>query len=182
MMSPRPAVLLVLMLLLAFSPAFGEQEVDCGALRNKLIKKRQQLSEYADAFKKLNEQGELVLMGALTQRMQDLVDEMLKLQEEGADCPDLGQPKPASGLDSVKSDESEYSTLGCDELRKVLFSLLQKTSALKRRQNSVFSGLSSAEKTELHEADQALKEVKAAIKTKCTAAPAAPAPRLFHRR
>ncbi|MBI5569526.1 MAG: hypothetical protein HY914_06225 [Desulfomonile tiedjei] len=182
MMYPRLALMTVLLSLVAISPAFGEKEVDCGALKTKLTQKRQQLSEHVDALRKLNEQGELVIMGVMTQRVHELLDEMIKLQEQGSACPDLGQPKPVSGLDSVKSDASEYTSMGCDELRKVLFALLQKTSALKRRQNSVFSALSAAEKAELQDVEGALKEVKAAIKTKCSPAPAPTPPRLLHRR
>ena len=182
MMLRRIALLLGVFSVLAISPTFGEKDIDCGALKRNLAQKRQQLSEHVDALKKLNERGELIIMGLVTQRIQELVDELTKLQEQGGDCPELGQSKVTSGLDSVKSDAGEYATLGCNELRKVLFQLLQKTNTLKRRQDSLFSALSPAEKTELQEAEQSLKEVQAAIKTKCASEPKRTAPRLFHRR
>ncbi len=54
----------------------------------------------------------------------------------------------------------------------MLLQLLRKTAALKRREKSLFSELTTAEKTELQEANRELQIVKSELKKRCSQAPA----------
>jgi hypothetical protein len=149
--------------------AFGQEVGNCAALRKDLAFKRQQLSQNVDALKKLNEQNEWTVMAVFNDKIRDLIDEIQRMEARTRHCPQEGSAEKSSGLDGVKSEVGDYATKSCEELRTLLLQLVQKTVALKRREGSLFSALTPAEKTELQEADLAFKELKAAIKSRCAA-------------
>jgi hypothetical protein len=147
--------------------ACAEQGTNCVAARKGLAFKKQQLADHMDAMKKLYDQNEMTIMAIMNHKIGELIEEVARAEEVVRPCPDAGPSPVPSGLGAVKSETSEYASKSCEELRTLLFQLLQKTSALKRREGSLFSALSSGEKTALLEAEQAFKDVKAAIKSKC---------------
>ncbi len=158
------------LLLMAVTLTCSAQETgNCAALRKDLSFKRQQLSQHVDALKKLNERNEWTVMAVFNEKIRGLIDEIQKIEVEARHCPHRESAAKSSGLDAVKSEVGDYATKSCDELRNLFLQLVQKTVALKRREGSLFSALTSAEKDELQEADREFKELKAAIKTRCAA-------------
>jgi hypothetical protein len=140
---------------------------DCEALRKELSFKRQQLSQHVDALKKLNDQNELSVMAVFNDKIRELIDDIQKTEASARHCAQEGSTPNASGLDTVKSEAGDYATKSCDELRSLLLQLVQKTAAIKRREGSLFSALTPAERNELLEADRTFKELKTAIKSRC---------------
>jgi hypothetical protein len=151
----------------SISKAFAQEEVNCDALRKDLVFKRQQLSQHVEALKKLNEQNELTVMAVFNDKIRELIDDIQKIEMSERRCV-RGEPtRNVPGLDTVKSEVGDYATKSCDQLRTLLLQLVQKTAALKRREGSLFSSLTQAEKNEIQEADNSFKELKAAIKSRC---------------
>ena len=158
-----------LVLLGCLISASAQETRDCAALRKDFELRRQQLSQHVDALKKLYEQNEFTVMSVFNDKIRELIDEIRRLTVSMRGCPHEESPTESSGLGAVKSDLNEYATKTCDELRTLLLQLVQKTTALKRREGSLFSALTSEEKSELEEAERAFKELKAAIRSRCAA-------------
>ena len=71
-------------------------------------------------------------------------------------------------LGAIKRETEDFVTASCPDLRLTLVQLLRKVNALKKRENSVFSGLSDAEKEELADANQKLTTLMAVLKARCS--------------
>lgn len=173
MLHPRFAAILygfglILMASTLFAASAQDKE-PCAALRKDLNTKRQQLSQHVDALKKLNDQGDYMVMAVFSDKIRELIDEVQRIDASLRDCPPVESSPQPEGLEPVKSDPAEYATKSCDELRTLLLQLVQKTTALKRREGSLFSALTPAERTELEEAERAFKELKSAIRSRCAA-------------
>jgi hypothetical protein len=146
----------------------AENLKQCAAMRNDLASKKQQLMDHIDAMKKLQEQNDFSIMPILNHKMGELIQEVIRIEDAVRTCPDSLPSEPSSGLGSVKSESGEYATKSCEELRTLLLQMVQKTTALKRREGSFFSPLSPGERMELQDAEQAFKEVRSAISARCT--------------
>ena len=74
---------------------------------------------------------------------------------------------------AIRGEEQDFVTASCADLTMRLVHLLRKVNALKKREKSLFSGLTEVEKLELEEANQQLSAVKTVLKARCSA----PSPR-----
>jgi hypothetical protein len=72
-------------------------------------------------------------------------------------------------LGAIKRETADFVTANCPDLRLTLVQLLRKVNALKKRENSMFSGLSDAEKEELAEANEKLTALMTVLKARCSA-------------
>jgi hypothetical protein len=77
--------------------------------------------------------------------------------------------QPPSTLGAIKSRAGDEITGSCADLRMSLVQLLRKVNALKKREHSLFSGLTEAEKQELDDANQRLTAVRTMLNARCTA-------------
>ncbi|MGO9569878.1 MAG: hypothetical protein ACLP5H_20295 [Desulfomonilaceae bacterium] len=77
--------------------------------------------------------------------------------------------EPPRTLRAIKGRTGDYVTASCADLRMTLVQLLRKVNALKKREHSLFSGLSETEKQELDEANQKLTEVSTVLNARCSA-------------
>ncbi len=76
---------------------------------------------------------------------------------------------PRRSLGAVKGGAEDYVTANCADLRLTLVQLLRKVNALKKRENSVFSGLSETEKQELAELNEKLSALMTVLRARCSA-------------
>jgi hypothetical protein len=77
--------------------------------------------------------------------------------------------QPPRTLGAIRSRVGDHVTGSCADLRMTLVQLLRKVNALKKREHSLFSGLTETEKQELDEANQRLTEVRTVLNARCTA-------------
>jgi hypothetical protein len=77
--------------------------------------------------------------------------------------------QPPRTLGAIKSRAGDQVTGSCADLRLTLVQLLRKVNALKKREHSLFSRLTDAEKHELEEANQKLTAVRTVLNTRCSA-------------
>lgn len=172
--------LVVLALPCLFSaPTWGlPGEKTCEELRQDLERKKQRMSGYISVLQRFNEQNDMEVVEAVNLKISEVADQMLKLEKDMADCDKQKPAGPNQGLNIVKSDEGQYATAKCGELRKRIVQLLQKVQSLRRRENSLLSEFTPADRRELREASQDLEAVKAALKARC---PTPRAPKPFRR-
>lgn len=76
---------------------------------------------------------------------------------------------PRRSLGPVKGGTGDFVTANCPDLRLTLVQLLRKVNALRKRENSAFSGLSDTEKQELAEANEKLTALMTVLKARCSA-------------
>jgi hypothetical protein len=164
---------------LSSSPGYSSPTAEqCVAMRKDLESKSERMSEYISMLQKFSDQKDIEVIGVMNQKISELAEQILKLEKDLADC-DKQKPNVSNqGLGVVKSDEGRYATARCGELRKKLVQLLQKAQSLRRRENSLLSEFTSADKRELREAEQDIEAVKAALKARC---PASVPPKPFRR-
>jgi hypothetical protein len=77
--------------------------------------------------------------------------------------------QPPRTLGAIKSRTGDPVTGSCADLRLTLVQLLRKVNALKKREHSLFSGLTDTEKQELDEANQKLTAVRTVLNARCSA-------------
>jgi hypothetical protein len=77
--------------------------------------------------------------------------------------------QPPRTLGAIKARAGDHVTGTCADLRMTLVQLLRKVNALKKREHSLFSGLTETEKQELDDANQKLTAVRTVLKTRCSA-------------
>jgi hypothetical protein len=77
--------------------------------------------------------------------------------------------QPPRTLGAIKSRAGDQVTGSCADLRLTLVQLLRKVNALKKREHSLFSGLTDTEKQELDEANQKLTAVRTVLNARCSA-------------
>jgi hypothetical protein len=77
--------------------------------------------------------------------------------------------QPPRTLGAIKARAGDHVTGSCADLRMTLVQLLRKVNALKKREHSLFSGLTETEKQELEEANQRLTAVRTMLNARCSA-------------
>lgn len=77
--------------------------------------------------------------------------------------------QPPRTLGALKSRAGDEVTGSCADLRLTLVQLLRKVNAFKKREHSLFSGLTDTEKQELDEANQKLTAVRTVLNARCSA-------------
>jgi hypothetical protein len=165
----RPTVYSTLLVLLSLSllllnPVSAAEDA-CAVIAKSLDQKKQQLGDYFEALKKLHSERDARLLEVLNFKIGDLSEQIRSLEAEMAGCPGRNT---GEGLSAIKSDEDQYATKSCDDLRKMLLQLLRKTASLKRREKSLFSELTTTEKAELQDANRELQIVKSELKKRCS--------------
>ncbi len=138
----------------------------CQAIRDELQQKNLKLSEHLDALKKIDRRAQPVLADLLSDKCSQLREEISNSERELAICenPKLSE----QGLGPIKSVESEEATKSCAELRKRLLVLTKTVHNFRRRQSSLLSELTMAEKKEFREASQELDRVREALSSRCS--------------
>lgn len=156
----------------------SEASQRCEALRRDMADKQARVSEYMGMLQKLNGEKDNEVIGVMKQKISELKEQVSKLERDIAGCDGKKSDATSQGLGVVKSDEGQYATARCGELRKKLLQLLQKVQGLRRRENSFLSEFTPDDKRELKDAEQDMEAVNAALKTRC---PNTRAPKPFRR-
>jgi hypothetical protein len=139
----------------------------CEAVRKEMMRKKEELAEYVDALAKSHAKDDYSFMNVLNFKINELITSTKELERELVGCPEPRQVAPPPGMSGIKSDEEAISAKSCEDLKKMLVPLIRKVNSLKRRDKSVFSGLSLEEKSELSKAESELKIVKESLGKKC---------------
>jgi hypothetical protein len=172
----RPPLHLAILLILSFSLLLvnyvSAAEDACSVISKSLEQKKRQLGDYFEALKRLHNERDARLLEVLNFKIADLSEQIRGLEVEMAGCP---RGNTGEGLSAIKSDEDQYATKSCEDLRKMLLQGLRRTASLKRREKSLFSELTTAEKAELQEANRELQIVKSELKKRCAQPTANPA-------
>lgn len=142
----------------------------CDAARKEMMSKKVELSEYVDALSKSHAKDDYAFMDVLNFKINELITRTKELERELASCPEPRQATPPPGMSGMKSDEEVIAEKSCGDLKKMLVMLMRKVNSLKRREKSVFSGLSPEEKSELSKVESELKTVKENLGKRCGAA------------
>ncbi|HMK37545.1 MAG TPA: hypothetical protein VK463_20905, partial [Desulfomonilaceae bacterium] len=173
-MMPEKArrILFAFVLIFLVAGNCARAEDSCAILARDLEQRKRQLADYLEASQKLRQDKDMRLIELLNYKIEDLADQIRTIETEMAGCT-TGTTE--AGLSEVKSDEGQYATKSCFDLRNMLVQLLRKTSSLKRREKSLFSDLTPAEKNELQEATHDLQIVKSILKGRCAEQEARPA-------
>jgi hypothetical protein len=171
--------LLALLSMIIISPRSAlAQDKPCEALRSDLQQKNLRLSEYLDTLKKFDRRKEPEIVDLLQDKIGKLRQQIFQSEKELAVCEGQRTPGAPEGLGPIKSEEGEHATKNCGDLRKRLVVLVRIVHTLRRRESSLLSELTIAEKKELAESSEELKSVREALKTRCSAPPA---PKPFRR-
>jgi len=163
--------LLVIVAIFIVAPAFSASGQDCGTLQTKMESKQKELNSYLDALGKSRNQQDTRLVGALNFKIDELMTEIALLEEKLGSCSEPKESGRPEGFSSVKSEEGKFATKNCGELRKLLVQLNRKVNSYKRREHSLLSDLTAAEKSELKEADQDLEKIRKILNSRCAVAP-----------
>ena len=167
------AVITVCALLVGAYQLYEGADKECEEAKLALEANVQLVREYVAALESAKERGEAALITLLNKKIDHLVEAIVKAEAQ-KDCDKSNTRDKLHGMGPVKSEENEYATKSCDELRTIMVQLLRKTSPLKRRATSTFSELSSVEKQELDDATRDLKAVLAATQITCRTGRAVP--------
>lgn len=147
----------------------------CQALVDELDLKKRQMREYSGLLDTLDQKKDAPLINLLNHKIRELKDQIRKMDDELTECSSVAnlQKNPKKTL-----DDATLKKKSCGELRNLLLQLLRKTYQLKRRENSIFSELSSSEKEELDSFQNEIARVKELLKLKCAEPKPAPPFRL----
>ena len=163
-----PVLFVVVTLFAAALPAVADDR--CDVARKEMMRKKEELSEYVDALGKSHAKDDYAFMDVLNFKINELIQRTKELEQELAGCPEPKPATPPQGMSGIKSDDDVIPEKNCGDLKKMLVPLMRKVNSLKRREKSVFSGLSPEEKSELAKAENELKMVKESMGKRCGAA------------
>ena len=152
---------------------FGRND-PCEILRADLAQQNLRLIEYMKTVKKLDDRDDSEIIQAIYSKVVELRRRISKLEKELHECEDSKDDKGVAapdGLGPVQSEEGENATKTCGELRKKLMVLVKNLHHLRRRESSLLSQLTDAEKKELQETATELKTVREALRNRCSARP-----------
>ncbi|MBI5250019.1 MAG: hypothetical protein HY912_11040 [Desulfomonile tiedjei] len=166
-----PALLAGFFAFFLVSHACSASQQDCNSLRQDLEFRQTELTSYLDALGKSRNQQDSLLLGALNHKIDELISQIALLEEKMANCGESTEQTRIEGFSSVKSEEGKFATKNCGELRKTLVQLHRKVNSFKRRENSLLSDLTTAEKNELKDADQDLEKIRKILNSRCTVSP-----------
>lgn len=143
----------------------------CQNLKLALERKKQLIAEYSSALERYREKSDHALVALLDHKISDLLEQIIHDEKALANCSKNASVAQPEGLSPVKTETNEYMGKSCEELKALLVQVLRTTSPLKRRDKSMFSALSAAEKEMLEEADSQRKVILSVLKTKCMPPP-----------
>jgi hypothetical protein len=145
------------------------QENVCAETQKELDRQLRQLTDYADSLKSFVDSEDLQVVEILSHKIADLIQDIKRSKETLGECPTQRKHRQATaGASPARSEQDLYADKNCEELRTMLFHNLRRVSVLKRRDESVFSKLSSEEQAQLQEGLQALKDIRTVLNKKCS--------------
>ena len=169
------SILLLSLATLITDPAsVSGQDNRCEILRSHLAQKNVRLTEYMNTVKKLHDRDDGEIIHAINSKMAELRDQIIGLEKELRECEDIkGKKEPATpdGLSPAQSEEGEEATKTCGELRKRLVALVKTLHYLRRRDSSLLSRVTDAERKQLQETTSELKAVREALRNRCSIQP-----------
>jgi len=140
---------------------------DCEAARKVLTTRKQQISEYVAALKKASDENDLQIMELLNFKVNELIEQTRVLEKKVSECEARVSVAGSPGVSTSKSDEGKYATKSCDELKRALLPIMRKLNILEKKQRSLFSELTSAERADLDSSTQEIKTIENILKTRC---------------
>lgn len=148
-------------------PVYSQEE-SCEKVRQDLERKKLEVSAYSDSVQKLMSTGDVATATILNKKIDENLHLIMQLEDRLTKCPDsrvLTGSAPSTS--PIKSDESNYQSRDCGELRKTLLKLLRKKHSLNKRSHSVLSELTPEEESALRATEQQLKEIRTILKQRC---------------
>ncbi len=139
----------------------------CEQLRRSVEQKKHLVFEYMTALQQSYDRKELQVADLLNFKINELKAHIWEMERNLAECPDNDTEKPFEDMETTKSDQGKYSDKNCQELRKILFSLIRTIHALNKRKKSILSNLSEKEELLLREATEDRETVEQILGTKC---------------
>ncbi|MDQ7783703.1 MAG: hypothetical protein RDU20_12540 [Desulfomonilaceae bacterium] len=145
----------------------GAQDM-CDAARKELRQESQRLNEYVSALQESYDDRDFKLAEVLKFKIGQAKKKLQDLQLMAENCPAGESKLPESGLSGAKSDDGRYADVSCIDLKKMLFPLLVSKRELERRQKSMLSKPTDEEEAKLRDVSDKLRDVRRALKTRCS--------------
>ncbi len=149
----------------------------CAEVAKNLEQNSFRLKEYAGALQNAHKNRDFQLITVLNGQIDETLKQIRVDEAELLNCP-ATKAHDGAAISSVKSQDTKFADLSCDELKKKYIQLSRKYHALARRQKSLLSELTIEEKSDLRETEDSLKAVDLELNKRCGPPPA---PKPFRR-
>lgn len=140
----------------------------CAPLRSALEQKKHLVSEYMTALQTSYDRKELQVAELLNFKINEIKAHIAELERSLAGCPEGDAEAAIEGMEPTKSDEGKYSNKSCQDLRKILFSLVRSIHTLDKRKQSLLSNLSEEDERLLRQAVEERETVENILGTRCS--------------
>lgn len=128
------------------------------------------LKEYTVALQKAYRDRDFQLITVLNGQIDETLRQIRLVDAKLLNCPKASANQgPAIG--SVKTQDTKFADLSCEELKKKFIQISRKYHSLARRRQSFLSELSAEEKVELREAQDSIMAVESELKKRCSPPP-----------
>jgi hypothetical protein len=161
----------------AYTSSWGAED-RCAEVVKTLELNTLRLKEYATALQNAHRDKDFQLITVLNNQIDETLKQVRVGEAELLNCPSSASVS-GPGISSVKSQDTKFADVNCDELKKKYIQLSRKFHSLERRQKSLLSELTVEEKANLRETEDSLKAVELELKKRCGPPPA---PKPFQRR
>ena len=156
----------------------AEAEDRCAEIVKILEQNSLRLKEYTTALHNAHRDRDFQLMTVLNGQIDETLRQVRVGEAELLNCPkNSGGQGPA--ISSVKTQDTKFADLSCEELKKRYIQLSRKFNSLDRRRNSLLSELTPVQKAEYKEAEDSIKAVESELRKRCSPPPA---PKPFRRK
>ncbi len=166
-----------ILMLGAYTSSWGAED-RCAEVVKTLELNTMRLKEYATALQNAHRDKDFQLITVLNNQIDETLKQVRVGEAELLNCPSSASVS-GPGISSVKSQDTKFAEVNCDELKKKYIQLSRKFHSLERRQKSLLSELTVEEKANLRETEDSLKAVELELKKRCGPPPA---PKPFQRR
>ncbi|MGC8660069.1 MAG: hypothetical protein ACP5U1_13450 [Desulfomonilaceae bacterium] len=157
---------------------FAEAEDHCLEIIKNLEQNSLRLKEYSTALQNAHKERDFQLITVLNGQIDETLKEIRVGEAELLNCPKSFENQ-GTGISSVKTQDTKFADLSCEDLKKRYIQLSRKFNSLARRQQSLLSELSPAQKAEYKEAEDSIKAVESELRKRCSPPPP---PKPFQRR
>lgn len=140
----------------------------CGPLTEDARQKRVKISQYVDALREMDRQGDLRLMRVFVHEIDQLLDGIAET-DGPLDCPRPIEQAAPQAMGPVKADVGIHLDKSCGELRQMLIRLIVRINRYKRREKSMYAQLSVAERKDLDRTVEEFEQIKEALRARCLA-------------
>ncbi len=147
-------------------PIIAAQDDSCRSLVEDLDRKTSRLGEYVSALRNAHRMRDSQLIQALNGQIDQILSEIRSAEAKLKECPakvDILTPPVAA----VKSEENEFASFSCDDLRKKHIQLSRKMNSLARRSESVLTEMTPEQKADYRETQELLAKVEKLLIDKC---------------